>query len=131
MGTTIGGTLPALDPNQRFALLVGVGHYPKPEYDLPGPAGDVRATRDLLINRFGFAPANIVVLPDAAATRDSIIWGFRQHLAKAGPGGLAVFYFVGHGLRLDKNYSVQDPEPENKDQAFRVVARAHWIHHSR
>jgi hypothetical protein len=112
--------LPTLDATQRYALLVGIGKYPRPEYALPSPSSDVATLRSVLIGRYGFLPSHILTLSDQSATRDNIIAGLRTHLGQAGPNGLALFYFVGHGLALDRNYSAQDAEPSGHDQALFV-----------
>src|SRR5690606_21033731 len=107
------------DPSDRYALLVGVADYPGQENDLPAVAGDVRRMRDLLVNHFGFSEANIVVLEDDRATRENIVAAFTQHLAKAGGGGTALFYYSGHGTQLPENIAltgVLDPEQDGVDE---------------
>jgi hypothetical protein len=106
--------------SERYALLIGIGRYPRPEDSLPGPPSDVREIRDLLISRFGFSADHIVTITDTFATRDSIISALKRHLGRAGSRGTAVFYFSGHGLSLDRNYSVQDTERRGADQALHV-----------
>lgn len=86
----------------RKALLVGVEAYADP--DLPparGALDDVENMRDLLVERFGFAPADVRVLEGSAATRQGILDAFEAHLvADAAPGGLVYFHFSGHGSQI-------------------------------
>ena len=53
---------------RKFALLAGCTKYPNlPEsFQLQGPGNDVVLMRDLLIERFGFTKADIVILREAS-----------------------------------------------------------------
>ncbi len=90
----------------QYALLTGVGHYAVGEgrNDLEGPGYDVAALQRLLISRYGYAKANMVVLLDSQATRGAILGGLRDMVARAGPGDRLLFYFSGHGTSaFDRN----------------------------
>ena len=78
------------------ALLVGINSYTavKP---LHGCVADVTAIESLFRSRVAPEALDLRVLLDAQATRAAIIDGFRTHLAKAGSGDFALFYFCGHG----------------------------------
>ena len=92
---------------RKLALLVGINNYPETgDYSaLRGCLTDVDLQRQLLINRFGFNPKNILTLMDAQATRQSILTAFEEHLIKqAQPGDVVVYHFSGHGSQ------VQDPD---------------------
>ncbi len=112
------------DPNGRYALLVGIDDYPGDGSDLASPVADARLMRDVLINKFGYDPANIVMLLDRDGNREHIINAFTRHLGQAGPLGTALFYYSGHGFQLDSNVGVRapdDPEPgDGKDEALYV-----------
>jgi hypothetical protein len=92
------------DPNDRYALLVGVNDYPAIEADLGGTHNDVEKMRGLLVDHFGYAPENVLVLTDADAQRDHVIEAFARHLGQAGPGGSALFYYSGHGTQLPDTF---------------------------
>jgi hypothetical protein len=68
-----------------------------PEYfwgNLAGCVTDVELQRDLLINRYGFQPADIVTLTDGQATRANIETAFLEHLVKqAQAGDVVIFHF--------------------------------------
>ena len=71
---------------------------------------DVDLQRQLLINRFGFNPKDILTLTDAKATRQGILTAFEEHLIKqAKPGDVVVYHFSGHGSR------VADPDGDTPD----------------
>lgn len=110
------------DPGQRYALLVGVNDYPGTALDLQGgPLSDVTMMRDLLIGRLGFRPENVVVLRDVEGNREQVIEAFRRHLGQAGPSGVALFYYSGHGIQLPENRGLTgtaDREADGKDEAL-------------
>jgi hypothetical protein len=103
---------------RKLALLVGINEYPETgEFSaLRGCVMDVDLQRQLLINRFGFNPKDILTLTDAKATRQGILTAFEEHLIKqAKPGDVVVYHFSGHGSR------VADPDgdtPEKLNSTF-------------
>lgn len=100
-----------------LALLVGIGDYPETADGrrlprLAGPDNDVVRARELLRDRFGFAPDTIRTLVGPAATHEAIVREFHAHLIqKAGPDTKVVFWFAGHGARI--------PDASGKDDADR------------
>ncbi|HEX2204235.1 MAG TPA: caspase family protein [Longimicrobium sp.] len=111
------------DPAERYAVLVGIEAYPSDRKNLDGPASDVRLMRDVLVRRFGFRPGNVVTLLDREGSREQIVQAVQRHLGQAGPDGVAVFYYSGHGARLEGNFAtagVADPEADGKDEAIAV-----------
>jgi hypothetical protein len=111
------------DPSGQYALLVGINDYAGNVRDLTGPVEDALAMGNILVNKYGFPPENVVTLRDAEATRAAIGNAFSRHLGQAGPDGVAVFFFSGHGTRLDENTGVTAPldsEPDGVDEALAV-----------
>lgn len=112
------------DPNGRYALLVGIDDYPGTGSDLRGPVEDARIMERVLTEKYGFDPANIVTLNDADATRQNIAMGIAQHLGQAGPDGVAVFFYSGHGTQIGENIGLTgdlDPEPRGEgDEAIYI-----------
>jgi hypothetical protein len=102
----------------RYALLVGVGDYPGATHDLSGPIQDVLAVRELLVSHFGFAESDVVVLAGADASRRNVANGVLQHLGQAGPGGMAVFYFSGLGIRTGVDLGVAERGGASDDAAL-------------
>ncbi|MEO1378070.1 MAG: caspase family protein [Cyanobacteria bacterium J06635_10] len=102
------GSVLAQGTNRKLALLVGINEYSSDMYPLQGCVNDVDMQRQLLINRFGFHPKDILTLTDSQATRQGILTGFEEHLIKqAKPGDVVVFHFSGHGGQ------VEDPDKDN------------------
>jgi len=88
-----------------FALLVGINDYPAPIPRLRGCVNDLEAMAAFLSERIQPPDAYLAVaLRNEEATRDAVIAGFKNHLAKAGAGDVALFFFAGHGS--------QEPAPE-------------------
>ena len=95
-------------------MLRGIDDYPGTANDVSGPVEDAQIIYRVLTERFGFDPDNIVILNDSQATRENIANGVIQHLGQAGPDGVAVFFYSGHGTQMGENIGLTgrlDPEP--------------------
>ena len=93
------------------ALVIGIDRYADPSFtDLRGAARDARNIQWLLTEHLGFAPDQVRVLTDDAATRRGIVSGIREWLvAGSRPGARALLYFAGHGyFQPDKNGDESD-----------------------
>ena len=94
-------TPPSPPPAKRGdrALVVGIDRYADDRFtDLRGAVRDARNMRGLLTDHLGFAPGEVRLLTDGAATREGILGGIREWLeAGTGPGDRALLYFAGHG----------------------------------
>ena len=103
---------------RKLALLVGINNYAS--QPLEGCLNDVDLQRNLLIHRFGFNPKDVLVLPDAKATREGILTAFEEHLIKqAKPGDVVVYHYSGHGSRIfDPNPIVVEPGQEGLNGTF-------------
>jgi hypothetical protein len=103
---------------RKLALLVGINNYI--EQPLEGCLNDVGLQRNLLIYRFGFNPKDILVLPDAQATRKGILTAFEEHLIKqVKPGDVVIYHYSGHGSRIfDPNPIVVEPGKEGLNGTF-------------
>jgi hypothetical protein len=109
------------DPKGRYALLVGIEDYQGIANNLNGPVADARLMGRILVERYGFAPANVIYITDREATREHVAEAFLRHLGQAGPEGVAVFYYSGHGMQMEENLALTgnlDPEPDNVDEAL-------------
>ncbi|WP_035052775.1 caspase family protein [Andreprevotia chitinilytica] len=80
------------------AVLIGVGQYATKRIErLEGPAEDVRAVRERLIGKLGFAPSAVTTLLDAQATRAGILAALGQLEGQTKAGDFILIYFSGHG----------------------------------
>lgn len=95
--------VPALAENH--ALLIGVSDYADPRIpDLEGPYHDVIALRQLLIERWGFAPQRVTTLLNSQATEHAVLAALDSLKKNSLPGDDILIYFSGHGT------SASDPE---------------------
>ena len=108
------------NPDESYALLVGVNDYPGSANDLSGgPLVDVEIMRHLLVEKFGYSPHNVLVLRDEEGNREQVVEAFRRHLGQAGPNGSALFYYSGHGMQLKKRPAAAgDRESDDRDEAL-------------
>jgi hypothetical protein len=96
LALTLLSSLALAAPN-KVALLVGVGQYPDKDNRLEGPAHDVEAMRQVLVQRWGFAPERVQTLVDQAATRQAILQAVKGLVQRTQPGDEVLVYFSGHG----------------------------------
>ncbi|KAJ4754522.1 Metacaspase 8 [Rhynchospora pubera] len=88
----------------KRALLVGI-NYPGTKAELKGCINDVNRMHKCLINRYGFAEEDIVVLIDTDSkypqpTGVNIRRALSDLVASAEPGDYLFFHYSGHGTRL-------------------------------
>ncbi|MBL1178349.1 caspase family protein [Pantanalinema sp. GBBB05] len=85
---------------RKLALLVGINQYAGSDH-LTGCVTDTELQQELLVARFGFQPADILLLTDQKATRQAIVAAFTEHLIQqAQPNDVVVFHFSGYGSTL-------------------------------
>jgi len=94
---------------RKLALLVGINDYPAGFSTLRGCLTDVEMQYELLVNRYGFNPRDILVVSDLALslpgqtiiappTRANILEAFESHLIdQARPDDVVIFHYSGHG----------------------------------
>lgn len=93
-------SLAAVTP-RKLALLVGINDYGQGNRNLQGCLTDVERQQELLVDRFGFNPNDIVTLTDQQATREQIETAFNEHLInQAQPGDVVIFHFSGYGNQI-------------------------------
>ncbi len=99
------------------ALVVGIDTYAPPAgqspthlgrsgwLNLQGASADAGAIHAILLARYGFAPGDVRLLQDRAASREAILAGLRTHLGGAKPGETVFFYYAGHGSQVRNSKS--------------------------
>jgi hypothetical protein len=100
-----------------YALLVGIDAYLPPVNPLWGCRNDMAALEQYLRARVGGELA-LRTLYDGEATRDAVIAGFRDHLAQAGTGDIALFVYAGHGSEEPAPAQVASLEPTGRIQTL-------------
>lgn len=79
-----------------IALLIGINDYRNVK-PLEGAVNDVRALRDVLVGRWGFAPQDIRTMVDGEATHANILRELGALQQRSAPGDFVFVYFSGHG----------------------------------
>jgi hypothetical protein len=106
------------EPRRRvYALLVGIDAYLPPINPLWGCRNDIAALEQYLRARVGGELA-LRTLCDEEATRDAVVGGFRDHLAQAGSGDIALFVYAGHGSEEPAPAEVASLEPTGRIQTL-------------
>jgi hypothetical protein len=98
-------------PPRKLALLVGISRYERPKEGKPSQQppdwwnlncqNDLDRLNEILIRRFQFDQADILILANEKATRQGIVNAFERHLiGRAQPGDLVYFHYSGHGQQI-------------------------------
>ncbi|HET8773674.1 MAG TPA: caspase family protein [Thermoanaerobaculia bacterium] len=115
---------------RRRALLIGINDYTasalgRPQGAAPdgrewpnlsGAVNDVSILREMLVERYGFEPRDVVAITDQKATRAAILNAIDRHLLKpAAEGDVLFFYYAGHGSQVRNSKS---EEPDRMDESL-------------
>jgi len=103
-----------------YALLVAIDDYPAPISPLRGCVNDIQRIKELLGLRIAGAGDHFdpLVLTNREATRLALIDGFRNHLGKAGPDDVVLFYYSGHGSQAPSPSEFWHLEPDHLDETL-------------
>lgn len=115
VGTTSATSEPA--PGRGSALLIAINDYLYDDDipDLRGTINDAAAMGDLLVRRFGFDPARIVLLRDGEATKERVLAAFRELVERAEVDSPVVIYDSSHGSEI---WDESGDEPKSYDQTL-------------
>ncbi len=113
----------SINAQDKFAVLVAVNDYyenpgVKSPHSLNGCVNDANAVKGLLLNRFGFAAANVTTLFDAKVTKKNFVDLMHIMLQKCKPGDALVFYYSGHGVWMNNNMNADDAVKRGMSQAI-------------
>lgn len=94
---------------KKLALIVAISNYkPGTGWNDLASANDIPLIKEALLKQ-GFKEADIIVMKDAACTKEGILNGIQKHLIeKAKPGDICVFHFSGHGEQVYDNNGDED-----------------------
>jgi metacaspase-1 len=106
----------AVERPGKLALIVVVADYPEGSGYGKLHADNDRPLIEGALRRQGFRKADIVVLEDAAATREGIVAAIEtQLIARAASGDIAFFHYSGHGHRITDD---DGDEPDGYDEVL-------------
>lgn len=117
------------DPSKRRvsmtkrAVIVGINDYtgfdPSGQSNLGACVADAQSVAQLLPASFGFDPANIVQISDAAATRSAIMSALSAMASASQPGDVAFLYYSGHGTIVP-----DDPATPTCEKFYEAICTA-------
>ena len=120
----------AIQAQERYAVLVGVGEYVNldAKLHLKGPPNDARLAREYLLNVEKFDEGNIFWLADDAPldpTRANILAALEEVDRNVQAGDFVLLHLSGHGSRQPA--AAGDPdEPDGYDEIFLPADVADW-----
>lgn len=110
--------VPAL-ADRALIITIGAYHADPRIRPLAGPAEDARLMQRLAVERLGYAPSDIKLLQDDAASRDGILQALNEWLVKATqPGERVLIHYSGHGAQIP------DTSGDEQDQLDEVLVPA-------
>jgi hypothetical protein len=116
------GSLAADAPSSGriFGIFAGISDYPGKDLDLPYTADDAVRLRDAMIEGAGLQLEDQVTLIDEAATRSSLRRALEDIGRRAQPEDMFVFFFSGHGDRVERADGPQTTDPDALDETIEL-----------
>ncbi|MCP4397677.1 MAG: caspase family protein [bacterium] len=101
----------------KHALLIGIQDYSYHSgfASLRGPENDLRITKQVLRERFGFQEKNFLVLLNEEASHSGIEHAFKALIESVRPGDFVYIYYSGHGSQTD---DLNDDELDGRDETW-------------
>lgn len=89
----------------KWALIIGISHFAKPEYNLKYAAKDARDFYNYLINEAGFRADHVLLLTDEQASKVNIMEAFGEKFLPAvtEEGDLVVVFVSTHGTPANRD----------------------------
>lgn len=103
-----------------FGLFAGISDYPGKDQDLPYTADDALRLRDALTSGAGLEEQNQVTLIDADATRGALRRAIEDIGEQVRPEDTFVFFFSGHGDRVERADGPQVTDPDALDETIEL-----------
>ncbi len=98
----------------KHALLIAIQDY-APFESLKGPINDLKLTKEVLRERFGFKNADFITLLNAEATHTGIENAFKQLTKRVQPHDFVYIFYSGHGSQTT---DLNGDENSGKDQTW-------------
>ncbi len=124
----LGGGAASAQEGTKRALIIAIGEYGPPPVN-PATGRAVLAYRDLssandvvlvrgALERQGFLPRDIRVLPDSQATADGIRSALQRLVRDTDRGDVVVIHYSGHGHRITNDNPAEDEEFDGLDEVL-------------
>jgi len=114
-GTFAGGSRSG---GRTFGIFTGISDYPGTGNDLDFTADDAIRVRDAMIRGGGLRPEDAVTLTDSDATVDNLENALEAIASRAGPDDTFVFFYSGHGDRLERDGGPEISDPDALDETL-------------
>ncbi len=118
--TPVGGTFAggSRSGGRTYGIFAGISDYPGTGNDLDFTADDALRVRDALIRGGGMRPEDAVTLTDADATIANVERALEDIASRVGPDDTFVFFFSGHGGRLERAEGPEISDPDSLDETL-------------
>ncbi len=114
-GTFAGGSRSG---GRTYGIFAGISDYPGTGSDLDFTADDALRVRDALIRGGGMLREDAVTLTDADATIANVERALEDIAARVGPDDTFVFFYSGHGGRLERAEGPETFDPDSLDETI-------------
>jgi hypothetical protein len=101
-------------------VFAGISDYPGKDNDLEFTADDAVRVRDAMIRGGGMLPEDAVTLTDADATVANLRDAIELLAARAGPEDTFVFFYSGHGDRIERESGPAASDPDALDETIEL-----------
>ncbi len=102
---------------RTFGIFAGISDYPGTDSDLDFTAEDAIRVRDAMIRGGGMLPEDAITLTDEQATEQNLRNALSHVAAEAGPDDTFVFFFSGHGGRVERA-GPEMADPDSLDETL-------------
>lgn len=101
----------------KHALLIGIKNYNYSNsiHSLKGPTNDIKLTKQVLTERFGFRYRDFIVIKDTEATHSGIERAFEKLIRRVKRNDFVYIFYSGHGSQTT---DFNRDEPSGKDQTW-------------
>jgi hypothetical protein len=101
-------------------VFVGISDYGDRASSLSYTADDAVRARDALVRGAGMRAQDAVTLLDSDATVDALTDALERLAGRLGPEDTLVFFFSGHGARLDRTGGFDASDPDGIDETIEL-----------
>ena len=108
------------DGTEVFGIFVGVSDYPSFYNDLPYTAQDAILAHDAVRDFGGMDASNAILLTDQEATRANLQQAFATLSARMDDDDTFVFFFSGHGNRIDRQGPAETADLDGMDETIEL-----------
>jgi hypothetical protein len=101
----------------KHALLIGIKNYNYSNsiHSLKGPTNDIKLTKQVLTERFGFRYRDFIIIKDTEATHSGIERAFEKLIRRVKRNDFVYIFYSGHGSQTT---DFNRDEPSGKDQTW-------------